>query len=520
MNLHLQTYGRASRFTNWGQPSHYDSYHQLKPTRTGRFQLQAFALSSNELFLPSTRGRITVESLVMTYVSLLSTVVRLLDLHDSQRALGALPNYTEEQRPGNRDGVYLEIATAILEALKVVDDTTPGDYLSFEGLVQIVRSRRADCLEQDVQYVLNVLRRPTELIYLTQSSASDEKRLVAEKRRTALVERTDYADEFRLTASGRLLFSLATSAQDAAYLRGDTLNLLHAIDWGHFDKVYGFATDIAGRLRNEVLDIRMALEQIGRIERLDHYLPRIEQYQRVVKGAMDTLEQAEHALLSPATFTRFEVWQETTTADLTFEQIEQSMVRVRQVLVIFTRLISELITVSLQGTRTATPPPQFLDFAAHFVRLPDSQHLEFVLTQWCACGLVVPVHSVMDGWAAVRNRQAATVPDPLTFHDESIEPASRLGHLEFLGRYGADIAAALKQGPLKLSDAVRAGWVRVKDRVKVGELVGVFAMPDALPLTGELLVGLGETFTRSVFDHGEWLFSELEMTWLGERHEQ
>ena len=173
----------------------------------------------------------------MEWIPLIAASLRLVDLHDSDRAYGSPSNFTRESRTGNSDGVYLDIAFHVIHRLKLLDQSASQDYLPFSSILSAIKDDRPDVAEVDVQYVLNVLRRPSELFYLTSIAGHESKACHSEKRETALIEKTDYADEYRLSASGRMLLSLANVARDATYLRGDAYNLLHAIEWNDFPKI-------------------------------------------------------------------------------------------------------------------------------------------------------------------------------------------------------------------------------------------------------------------------------------------
>ncbi len=185
----------------------------------------------------------------MDYIALLSTTARLLDLHDSQRAYGGPSAYGEEKRPGHNDGIYLGIAIDVIKQLYTLDQTSSHDYLPFYAIFKAVKTSRTDVTEEDVQYVLNVIRRPTELWYLNPEEANYS--LMSEKRRTSLIEKTDYADEYRLSATGRASVILSREANGAAYIRGDAYNLLHAIEFGEFIKMEQFSEDLIRQLRDE-----------------------------------------------------------------------------------------------------------------------------------------------------------------------------------------------------------------------------------------------------------------------------
>ncbi len=347
----------------------------------------------------------------MDYIALLSAIVRFVDIHDSQRAYGGNPNFSEEARSGHGDGRYLNIAFSIIERLRELDQTSGKDYLPSSVIYQHVRE---DCGEQNedvVQFVLNVLRRPTEIFYIDRSPGAANARK-SEKRQTALIEKTDFADEYRLSPSGRMFFALSGVARDALYLRGDAYNLLHAIEYGDFHNVQKFAGELVGLLRTEILDISAILEKVENVSRVDRYLEKLDQYRKVVEESLDIARKAEEQLSTRESLDNFSSWQEKTAADLTFEGVRASVKVLWNVLDRFNRLLGQLISVFLQGPRTAAPPPSFLRFAKSLLRSPAPERENHLLQQWGAVALETPFHSVLDGLGRFASRQSRRPPKP------------------------------------------------------------------------------------------------------------
>lgn len=444
----------------------------------------------------------------MDYISLLSSVVRFIDLHDSDRDYGGAPNFTRETRPGKADGEYLDIAISVVMCLQKLDQSTHQEYLPLNSILNQIRRHRPSTDENDLQYVLNVLRRPTELFYLNRSTNSSEPVRQSEKRRTAIVEKTDYADEYRISASGRLFLSLANAAHGAAYLRGDAYNLLHAIEWYDFPNILTFANEIVSQLHSEILNVRSALEKIGRTEHIDKYIMQLGQYRKVIEETIDIAQKAERQLENPDTLEAFE----SSNIDISFGELCGSVNRVRQALVVFNRLISELVSTGLQDRRNATLPPQFLNAAINFVKNPlKHQHEDFILKQWGAIALETPFHSALDGMATIKVKPELEK-TAAVFEDEQVEPISRLGKIHFLDCHGQAITDALKVGPLRLSEAMSKGWFMVDERILLGDLVGIFVAPDILSVDGNIQIHVIPTFNSHKVGVDDFLFNDIEIS--------
>lgn len=451
----------------------------------------------------------------MDYIALLSTTARLLDLHDSQRAYGGISAYGEEKRAGHTDGIYLDIAVEVIAQLYALDQTSSHDYLPFNTILKSIRSGRQDVLEEDVHYVLNVMRRPTELWYLGKGSDSESKSLMSEKRRTALIEKTDYADEYRLSVTGRAFVSLSQVAKDASYIRGDAYNLLHAIDFGEFGKMEQFAEEIIRQLRDEILNVRSALEKIGKTETYQKYIDNFDRYGKVIKDTLDIIGRSEREFSSPETLDWFNCWQENNNADLTYESLSGLLTRIRQTLEVFNRVIQDLVSSTLKGSRTSVKPPSFLSLALEQVRRPERQEtIDFLVGQWGALGLAVHFHSPLDGYGAVRVRTAPVASTNLVFDNNDVEPVSRVGKLEFMDRHGKAISDALRKAPLRLSDAIEQGWFQVNDRTMLGDLVGVFVAPESLELSNEIQISLLDKMNIADVKTGHFFYTDLEISIL------
>jgi hypothetical protein len=446
------------------------------------------------------------------YIPLLAATARLLDLHDSDRGYGESPAFTRESRTGKADGVYVDIAALVIQCLKAQDETAHQEYLPFAAIFRHVRLTRPDVDVSDVAYVLNVLRRPTELFYLERPPGSPDAERHSEKRKTAIIDKTDYADEYRLSPTGRLLPALVNAAKDATYLRGDAYNLLHAIEFRDFQKVGIFADEIVGQLRNEILDILAALEKVGKSETIDKYVARFEQYCRVINETVDIVRKAEEELDKKTMVVDFSDWLDRSDADITLDSVKAHVLRVRQVLVIFNRRVAELVHAATQGKRIAVPPPSFLEVAASLLRAPFSTTQEsHFLQQWGAVTLESPFHSVLDGLNAVQIKEGEREATALEFEDDAVEPVAQLGKVLFVARYGAEIATSLKQSPLLLSEAIDRGWFMLDGKPLIGDLVGVFVAPDALPIKGRLEIRVSPGLTVRPVDGGDLLFNDLEL---------
>ncbi|MFZ6723604.1 hypothetical protein [Undibacterium sp. Ji49W] len=457
-------------------------------------------------------------------IQLITAVARFIDLHDSRREYGKPAEFTTETRNANGDGQYLAIGIAVVSRLYSLDQTSSHDYLHLDALFDAALSDCPGIAKIDVQYVLNVLRRPTEIWYLGREDESQPKTLRSEKRGTAIIEKTDYADEYRLTSAGRSFIGLSNAAKDSLYIRGDACNLLDAIQNSDFDEMPGFADEIIRELREAILDVRSALERRGRSEIMNKYIDNFDRYRKVIEGTLEIIEQAEHEMASPATMGEFMKWADSPgnhAIDSTYYSLSSHLDRVRQVLEVFNRVVQELVTASLKNDRTAAAPPAFLEFAIHQVKNPLKPEVEnFLLRQWGAMELQTPFYSPLDGLHAIKIKKVIPPSLPQSFAHDGYELISHIGNLHFLSRFGTDIVDALRIAPLRLSDAIEKGWFWHDKGSALGDLIGIFSAPESLPITEKIVISLTRSFLDADVTDGVLFFTDLEISIMENEIEQ
>lgn len=392
------------------------------------------------------------------------------------------------------------------------NDAAYQEYLPFSMILTHVRATRPEAIENDVAYVLGVLRRPTELYYVSRDNGAVERH--SEKRKTALIEKIDYADEYRLSPTGRGIPGLANAARNATYVRGDAYNLLHAVEGHDFQEIPNFADEIVSQLRAEILNIHAAIERIGRVDAVNAYIKNFEQWKNIIADTIQIVSRTEERLDSTAFRESLETWldDDRNKSSLTFNKLHNEVLRIRQVLTTFNRLLTDLVQIAMRERRNTVAPPSFRDFAGQLVRSPFSSRVEeHFFRQWGACKLEAPFHSVFDGIATVSVREVSPKASAPVFSDEVIEAASDIGKLRFLDAHGKEIAARLQAGPLSLSSAIADGLFIVDSDVLIGDLVGVFVMPDTLPLNGIIEIRLTQELHRTQLGMDDYLFTDIEL---------
>ena len=442
----------------------------------------------------------------MECLPLLRLCARLLDLHDAQRLPGNSPIYTQEDRAGLRNGHYLDLAGLVLDALREFAHDSGNAFTGFDGLLIVVRERSPDLDPDDLRYVLNVLARPTELWAIDRST--DEVGLVSDKQ-TNLVERTHYADDYRLTSIGRSAINLAANISNFVYAEGDALKLLRAIEAGDFAAVPAFCNGLLDAIRYASVDLRQEIER-GQVDnQSDVFKVKMPQFRDVIQKTTELLRQAEAKLRSWRSAGNDDL-DDTLTVDV-FD-LEQRVVQVYQALESFGRDLSELTKVAAKNRASTVAPTDFLEVALNLVKRPPADdQVTSLFRQFGPIDLTGLFPSPADTAGKVRvvpeKKLLAMRFDMVTGVAET--PDARL---RFLSQYGEVIKARLLTGPLPLSEALEQGWCFLEGQSELSELIGVYVAPWALGEEVSIEIRAPSTMVERQDDLlGDLIFSDLTL---------
>lgn len=410
----------------------------------------------------------------MDCLPLLRLCARLLDLHDAQRLPGNAPVYTQEERTGLRNGHYLDLAGLVLDALRAFAHDSGNAFTGFDGLLIAVREHLPDLDPDDLRYVLNVLARPTELWTIDRSAGKAD--LVSDKQ-THLVERTYYADDYRLTTMGRSAINLASNIGNFLYAEGDALKLLRAIEVGDFEVAPAFCEGLLDTVRYASVDLRQEIER-GQVDNQSEvFKVKLPRFRDVIQKTAELLRQAE---------ARLRLWEssgddaldDTLTVDL-FD-LEQRVVQVYQALESFGRDVSDLAKMAAKQRVSTVTPMDYLKVALNLVKRPATDHqVEKLLRQFGPVRLVGVFPSPLDTAGKVRIAPEKKELAPGFDLTVGVNEAPEV-RLLFLSQYGEAIKARLEAGPLPMSEALERGWCLLQGQPALSELLGVYVAPWAL----------------------------------------
>lgn len=294
---------------------------------------------------------------------LLKLSSRLIDLHDSRRGSGESPQYQTEDRPGLGDGRYIALAEAALDVLQRLDARTGDEFSSLHTIQQGVREQIDWAEHIDVEYVLNVLSRPSELKLL--HAPEEGPPYVIGDKETNLVEKAAHVLEFRLSRLGKTALVIASDHMDIAYIEGDVTKLIRAIQAARLGPALGFVERLLQQLRTEQLKLVALIERAagGRRAR-EETLAQMELHRETMRRTVNLVQEASFAVNE---IIRKEV---ETAEDVPVGLIRAKVKELAGGVVRYGRELTRLAELSMVSKPTTVQAPDFRDLARQWVKAP------------------------------------------------------------------------------------------------------------------------------------------------------
>ena len=442
----------------------------------------------------------------MKCLPLLRLSARLLDLHDAQREPGNSPVYTQEERSGWRDGRYLDLACILLDVLRALAHESGNEFIGFDALLISVREVDSKIDPEELRYVLNVLARPTELWVVDRSDGRTS--LVSDKQ-TNLVERTRYADDYRLTLTGRDAIGVSSNISDFAYAEGDALKMLRAIESGDFDVVPSFSDGLLDTIRFASVELRQEIERGQVDQESELFKIKMPRFRNVIEKTSELLRQAEARLKSWRAPDNDEL-DDTLAVDV--YELEHQVLRVYQALESFGRDLAGLTKIAAKRRTSAVTATDFLEVALNLVKRPPcDRQLESLFRRFGPLRLNGIFPSPVDVRGRVRS---SLVKEEIAPRFETAVGGTDAvdTRLRFFGEFADVIWSRLGSGPLPLSEALERGWCVLDGSLELAELLGVYVAPWALSDDEPIELRIPkEVATRVDGVIGELIYSDLEL---------
>lgn len=413
---------------------------------------------------------------------LLKVAARLLDLHDSRRATGESPQYQTEERPGLGDGQYVAIAQAVLEVLQGLGTNSGNAYSTLALIQQEVRGQLEWAADVDIEYVLNVLSRPTEL-KLLHTEEGEPSHVIGDKD-TALVEKAAHVVEFRLSRLGKTALAMASDNTDIAYIEGDVTKLIRALDAGRLASALGFTERLLMQLRSEQLALVALIERTagGRKSREDA-ISDLEFHRDTMRRAAELVDEAR---LRVESLMRREV---PTEDDVPIGLVKAKIKELSAGVVRYGRELTRLAELSMHSAPSSVQAPSFRDLAQQWVKAPlQEAQLDRLLATLGAAPTpgLLPTGTDFAGLVRARVQQA---PPAQSIALEGFEVPVEDRFLEWLRRHRPALEERLQSGGIDLHEALSEGLGHMDDNAALNCLVTALTAPDEwleLPVTAEI----------------------------------
>lgn len=453
----------------------------------------------------------------MDWSDYLSTVLRLVDLHDSSHKPGIPTFPPSEERSGLGNGLWLDIAVSLIEYLHENDIEANEGWIYLGEFVDAMQKRH-EVAEDDIQYVVSYLATPSRLCTFGTNGVEGQYKVKTTKK-TALIERPRHqvADRCRLTPVGRQALQMAKMSSNWLYTKHDAQKIKTAMLSGDFAAILPQAASIAQAVRTFSHEITRLLERPGEQEVWEMYSERAKDYTEAIKDVGNAVIDASDLFVSKEVCEKFDAWLESQkTVEVTQEAINDTLHEIMQSVTSLRRKFSDLITELASKRRNIIGNVRFDKAALWAVfNMPAEKQIELCLSALGPWTIEVSMPSPIDLYGSMRPLLEEDNTRTLVFNEESSQELPVAIH-EFLSKYKNDIISSLQQGSLSLSKAIENGWITLDGEIALTELVGVYTSPDWMGSEGNQIgIGFNHGNLKAQLPDGASLRGdELLMFWL------
>ena len=422
----------------------------------------------------------------MDWIPLIASTVRLIDLHDSSRKAGDSAsqfNLYRETRPGNSDGLWLDVGLTIIEYLRERESEVAGGFVSGAEIQNALIGRIAGLTSEDVGFVLSALTVPAEIWFIERLDI--ESRPINSTKETNLVERSRTADAYRLSSAGRTSAGLAANVRDIAYIAGSAKNLLTAIKAQDFWKITELSSSIIDVLRTFRLEIESRRESGRRNDVQDFFIKRGEVIREQIEEASQIMLEANEFLSLASTRDEFLTWAASMDRlgkpsfghGYAIDHLRRVAGQTLKLLESFTQLVEESITLDSEPFQ----PISFIDFSAALASKPFQDNLYMALIRsFGPTQYKQPMPCPFDFFGIIEPERTADIREEDT-DNEGVEDTG-VRAIDFVAEHSAAIIAELRKGPFSLNDALHRGWIQLNaaGSSDLSALLGTYCDPSML----------------------------------------
>ena len=402
---------------------------------------------------------------------LLKLTARLLDLHDSRRASGESPQYQSEQRPGLGNGRYVAIAQEILDVLQGFDARTGDEYSSLHSIQQGVITRISWVTNLDIEYVLNVLSRPTELKLLHGEDGVPD--YVIGDKETNLIEKAAHVVEYRLSRVGKMALVIASDNLDITYIEGDVTKLIRAIEAGRLTAALGFVERLLQQLRSEHLALIALIEKAcgGRRSRPEA-IAELELYRETMRRTVHLVEDARFKVDE---IIRKEI---PMNDDVPIGLIKAKVKEISGGVVRYGRELTRLAELSMLNAPSTVEAPAFQDLARQWVKTPPSSSQINAVLSILGPAPALAVFPMGTDFAGIVKTKAQKAAQAQSIELDGFDPPIEDQFTDWLRQSLPYLENQLKNGGVTLQDALREGLGQVSQESTLNCLITALTAPD------------------------------------------
>lgn len=425
----------------------------------------------------------------MDWLTILAPVARLVDLHDCDRTPGTVWNTPPENRPGIESGIWLSVATELLEYLYSRDLEVNEAWVPLSGIFSSLATQHR-ISEPDVIFVASYLATPSRLTTLTRNKDTDELERHTTKKDTALIEwprNTKARDRCRLTAAGNRAIQFSQSTNNWLYADNDAEKLLKAVEYGAFGDIPALAEKTVAQIRQFSKAITVLLERRDLEGLLEGFREHKDDYLAVLSGVQESVQAAHERFALAETIERFEIWEATHPNGFSAYTIIKALGDVLQAIERLSRRFQDLLSVLVSEKRNVIGSIPFDKVAVGLAFYPCADEIvKHCIAQLGPIFSEITMPSVVDFEGQLRRELADKPTMSPVFNNVAGEdipsPLER-----FLTAYRSEIAATLNEGPLSLTDAVHRGWLELDELDTLPQLVGIYTTPEWLAIDSQTI---------------------------------